>query len=233
MYKIYKVSNKGKYGWCLDTRVTKKGVTTGRRHYFFTKKAAQDYLKTLIENNMLEQEQKPRTASIYIKDIYLDFAKNYVTKSKRRNKSDRNNADTIRDRIGRYNNYLKSYLSGVIIDDINTSFMTDLSDYICELDNAKGDQISGSLMYRIWSDFKAFIKYCVDKELIVKQVIIKDSDEIYAPIKNKKPECWTIKEFDIFMSKVDNETYECIFLVLAHAGLRKSEMRGLKCKNKT
>ena len=228
---VKKVKNKKPYNWYVDTRVNKKGETSGSRHYFKTKTAANNFLEDIIKNGDLEREQQPKTKLVLIDDIYDEYSENYVTKQKRRNKSYRNSPDTVRDRKSRYKNYLKTYLRGKSVGDIDKKFMSELSEYICDLDNEDGDQISEKLMYRLWSDFKAFIKYCIDEEYIFRVITIKDKDEIYAPISNKKPQCWTRKEFEMFMSYVDDETYECLFLVLGHAGLRKSEARGLKYKN--
>lgn len=229
MYKIRKTKNKNK-PYCLDYRKTINGITYGHRKFFKSKNEAITAGDNLNDNGELKEEKLINNDNKLIRDVFYEYARKYKgNRKQKRNKP--NKYSTIRDKISRYDNYLDNYFKDNKLSYITTKVMSDLSNYIQELEDIKtGDQISEGLMYHLWTDIKTMIKYAYDKEYIKNIINIHESDQIYKPSINK-PKSWSQEEFDLFINVVDDDLYKAIFYTLALCGLRKSEMRGLKYKN--
>jgi len=227
--KIYKTDNEQK-PWCLDLRKMINGKKYSKRIFFKTKSEAQAEMEYMIKTGAIDELRKDRrNSNLLVRDVFYKYANEYSGKRKNRKKA-RNRPKTSRDKLSRYKNYLEPYFADMKLSKINKELLSDLSSYIQDLTHKNGEEISESIMYRIWIDVKSMLRYCYQRNILEEFIVPYEVDEIYKPEKSK-PQAWSKKEYDLFMSKFDDDLHLAVFYTLGLCGLRKSELRGLKYKN--
>ena len=184
----------------------------------------------MLVSGCLNKELNANKKNILVVKAFYDYT-GFDYYRKKHHISGTNIQETDRDKISRFNNYLKRYFTDTTVNDINKEMLIDITEYIKELDNRNGDQISEALQYRLWTDFKAFLNYLFDMELVNQPFIIPLAAGIPKPKKKKIIQCWHRKEYEKFIQNIDIEIEKTFFRLLGEGGPRKSEARGVRFKN--
>ncbi len=226
---IVKTTVRGKTKYLLDLRPFFVEGSNGGRKYFDKRRDAEAFLNSLLIKGKLSKEVLNNN-SVKIDVLYHNYIfSNYF---RRKHKlSGTNVEETNRDKERRYINYLQPFVKDISVSDINKRMLIDLTQYIEELDSINGDQISEALQYRLWTDFKGFLNYLYDYEIISQPIAIPIDAGIAKPKKKKIILCWHKNEFEMYLNEIDSEIEKTYFMLLGKNGPRKSEGKGIKFKN--
>ncbi|MBR6724636.1 MAG: site-specific integrase [Erysipelotrichaceae bacterium] len=231
--KIPKITRKkvrGETRYQIDLRPFIIDGKPGGRISFPKRSEAEAYSSQLILNGLLNKDRVSND-DVLIDDAYTEYIKeNYYRKKNKL--SGKNVVETDRDKTNRYNHYLKPFFASSKVSDINKDMIIDIAEYIQELESIKtGDQISDALQYRLWTDFKGFLSYLYDYEIITNPIRIPFKARIAKPKKKKIIQCWHKNEYEMYLDSIDLEIEKTFFMLLGKNGPRKSEAKGIKFKN--
>jgi integrase len=196
---------------------------------YFTKTLAKEaYLQfvdeycELVKRNPLKKKN-PQKEDLIIGDLVRSYIATLGNQNKYSSIYDKNNIFRI---------YILSYYEKTKIQDLTVQELYRWQDELWNTKNPKtGNFFSYKYLIKIRSFFNAFLSWCEKRYACKNNFAFVEKPKRRQP--KKEMSIWTRKEFEKFISVVDDPTYHALFTFMFFTGRRKGELFALTPKDVT